>query len=515
MSAPAISTGEPRSGLLPRDWERLAARVAAAMLAIATLLACVMAVMGPINQRPDLWRGPPDEYGHRSAARYYVDHWLPPKVGDPGTLDSYSRDYGFSYLNDTDPSYFLAGKFAALISPLVPNVDLGFRLFNVLLLGLLAAFCALRPGAWLLFAPLALSPQLWYIFSYFNGDGWPLFLAVLIAYQLAVPSSLFNRYLNAPRVWHGFGGALVLGGLLALLVLSKPNYLVFAALVPPMIALARLGIPVAALLGLGAVAGAAWMQRWVVVDARTMAIAGGLGALAFGIAALAPRATRRARLLVLGKLAAMATVAAAVAVPRYYVDALVNESLAKKRAALIQLQEELAKPQYKPSVVYPKKQEAYYGMNLRARGTPLEELFAPHWAWHSKTFATATGSYGWIEFTASTRYYAAMLAGYLALLAVYAWGVLRSRDPATLASFGLVAAFSALTVGVALFHSWNNDFQAQGRYLFPIVAILGAGLHMARAWISTKAMLAVAAFCFALSVYSFVFIGLTHVPKSF
>jgi hypothetical protein len=82
-------------------------------------------------------------------------------------------------------------------------------------------------------------------------------------------------------------------------------------------------------------------------------------------------------------------------------------------------------------------------------------------------------------------------------------------------SFLLVAAFSALTVGVALFHSWNNDFQAQGRYLFPIVAILGAGLHMARAWISTKAMLAVAAFCFALSVYSFVFIGLTHVPKSF
>jgi hypothetical protein len=81
------------------------------------------------------------------------------------------------------------------------------------------------------------------------------------------------------------------------------------------------------------------------------------------------------------------------------------------------------------------------------------------------------------------------------------------------ASFGLVLAFSALTVGVALFHSWNNDFQAQGRYLFPIVAMLGMGLLLARAWIAQRVLAAIIAACFALCVYSFVFIGLGSVER--
>ena len=50
---------------------------------------------------------------------------------------------------------------------------------------------------------MLLAPQIWYIFSYFNGDAFPLFLATLIGYQTAVPDSLFNRYLDAP----GLSGA--------------------------------------------------------------------------------------------------------------------------------------------------------------------------------------------------------------------------------------------------------------------------------------------------------------------
>src|SRR5690349_24239411 len=60
-------------------------RAIAAMLAVAAVLSFVMAAVAPINHRPDLWRGPPDEHAHRGAALYYVDHWLPPRVGDPDT----------------------------------------------------------------------------------------------------------------------------------------------------------------------------------------------------------------------------------------------------------------------------------------------------------------------------------------------------------------------------------------------------------------------------------------------
>ncbi len=171
------------------------------MLFFAAALALTMALVSAINDRPEQWSGPPDEYLHRSAARYYIDHWLPPKVGDAATLDSYSRDYGFSYLNETDAVYFFAGKFARLISPLVSNHDIGFRLFNVVLLAVLAYLCAMRPRAYLVFLPLLLSPQIWYIFSYFNGDAFPLFLAMLIAYQVAtaVFSPLSSRSADSAR----------------------------------------------------------------------------------------------------------------------------------------------------------------------------------------------------------------------------------------------------------------------------------------------------------------------------
>ena len=54
----------------------------------AVALALTMAVVSAINYVPERWSGPPDEYLHRAAARYYIDHWLPPRVGEPATLDS-------------------------------------------------------------------------------------------------------------------------------------------------------------------------------------------------------------------------------------------------------------------------------------------------------------------------------------------------------------------------------------------------------------------------------------------
>ena len=490
----------------------------AAMLVVATILSLLMAILAPINQRPELWRGPPDEYAHRSTARYYVDHWLPPRVGDPGSLDTYSRDYGYSYINDTDLAYPLAGKFAAALGVVGIDPDRGFRLFDVLLLAILAAACIARPRAWPVFVPLLLSPQVWYIFSYFNSDAFPLFLAVLIAAQVMDRDSLFNRFLDTPGLGRHWWGALLMGVLAGLLLLSKKNFLSFLALVPVMLALMRLGRASALVIAAGALAGAAWFQGWFAVDRSVVAwLAAALAGIALA-ATFARAETRGTRLRVIAKIGVLAILAVGVLAPRYWWDAKIHGSLEEKRLAIGKVQEQIAKPEYKPSVIYNTAvppPSAFYGLELRARGTPLAALFAPPWSWHWRTFTTATGNYGWLEFTAPEAYYDAMLAGYLALLGLYGWGVVRSRDASVAIGFGLVAAFSALTVGVALFHSWNNDFQAQGRYLFPIVAILGMGLHQAREWIPRRAMLAVVAFCFALSACSFVFVGLRNVAGSF
>jgi len=495
--------------------ERLMPRIVASLLAVAALLAFMMAVLAPINHRPDLWRGPPDEYGHRASARYYLDHWLPPRVGDPATIDSYSLDYGFSYLNDTDPVYLLAGKFASLVSAVVPDADRGFRLFNVFLLAALAALAFARPAAALVFAPLLLSPQIWYIFSYCNSDAFPLFLATLLAWQVAEPTSAFNRYLDGRRLADGWPGALLFGLLVALLLLSKKNFLTFVALVPAALALLRFGRTAALLLGAAALFASGWYLKWFALDTATAGVLGGAAGLAALAAAFARKESRRERARVLVRLVALGAIAAVLIAPRYWWDAHVHGSLEKKRLAQGVLQEKIAKPQYKPSTIYSNNPHTYYGIELRARGTPLSELFSPEWAWHSKTFATATGSYGWIQFTASTAYYAAMLAGYLAIAALYGWAVIRSRQGDAAAGLGLVAAFGALTVAIALFHSWNNDFQAQGRYLFPMVAMLGLGLHLVREWLPRRAILAAILYCFALGLYSYVFIGLRWVPGSF
>lgn len=504
--------------MMPRLRERLGAApgMVAAMMVAATLLALVMAVVSAINDRPGLWRGPPDESNHRGAARYYVDHWLPPRVGDPATLGSYSLDYGYSYINDTDLTYLFAGKFAALISPLVPNHELGFRLFNVCLLGALAGFCLARPTAWLLFVPLVISPQVWYIFSYFNSDAFPLFLAILLAGQLVDPASRFNRYLDDPRFAGAWTGAVLAGVLVALLFLSKKNYYAFLALVPALVAVRCLGAASAFVLGAVAVAASGWYLGWLEVDRRiALEIAVG-AALAVLAVALVPAASRAARLRVLGKLAILAAVAVAFAAPRYLWDAHANGSLEQKRLAIGRMQEQIAKPEYKPSLIFGEKSEgAYYGIDLRARGTRLEALFEPPWSWHVKTFSTATGSYGWLQYYGPLAYYELIAAGYAALFAVYGWAALRSRDARVVASFVLVSVFSALTVAIAVYASWAYDFQAQGRYLFPIAAMLGAGLLAAREQLQGRSLRAATLACFALSVYSFVFVGLAQVQRAF
>ncbi len=495
-----------------------AARAVAAMMGIALLLALAMAFASAINRDPAQWRGPPDEPGHRSAARYYMDHWLPPKAGDPATLDSYSKDYGYSYLNEFDPVYLLAGKFAALASPVVGDADRAMRLFNVSLLALLALACLRRPAAWPVFVPLVLSPQVWYIFSYFNGDALPLCLSVLIACQLAHPASAFNRFLDDPRLAGGIGGALAMAALVALLLLSKRNYYAFLAILPALLAARRFGLPATLLLALAAVGGAATYLKWVVVPEDVRLAAAAACALAVVLAGFAPRATRRERARFAAKFAMLAVVAATLVLPRLAWDRLSDETPEQRQATLGTLQESHAKPGYKPSEIFstqPKPGVVFHGIDMRARGVPLEALFQPPWNWHVRTFSSSTGQYGWLDILAPLPYYLAIAAGYVLILAAYVQALVRSRSAFAWATFALVAAFSMLAVAVSLHHSWNNDFQAQGRYLFPIVAMLGAGFMAVKERIATRFFALAVGACFLLSTWSFAWVGLRQIPKAF
>jgi hypothetical protein len=496
-----------------REWFAEPPKVVAIMLAAAAALALVMALISAYNVHAEQWFGHPDEYLHRSAARYYIDHWLPPRVGDTATLDSYSRDYGNSYLNELEVVYPLAGKFSNLVAPLVANRDLGFRLFNVTLLGVLALLCFLRPAAYLAFVPLLLTPQVWYIFGYFNGDAFPLFLSILIAYQVAAPESSFNRYLDSPGITQYISGALLLALLVGLLWLSKRNYYAFLALAPAVVVLTRFGLWAAIIATAGIIVAACVRLDWVHFTISELAAIGFCGGVMLLSTAFFRRETRRERGLVLLKLVSIGALAIGLITPRYLADIATYGSLQKKDLAMGAIAEQLAKPEYKPSKIYAGDPQSFRGTTLRTRGVKFTEIFAPPWNWHIGTMLSATGHYGWLQYRSPTLYYVLLGATYVSFLLYWAWAAARSHDPDLRSKLLLMLLFAALMIGVSASYSWTSDFQSQGRYLFPILPMVAVGLESSRKYLKSRIILALVAVCFTLSAYSFIFTALWEIPK--
>ena len=88
-------------------------------------------------------------------------------------------------------------------------------------------------------------------------------------------------------------------------------------------------------------------------------------------------------------------------------------------------------------------------------------------------------------------------------------GLVAGIDPTSRAKSAFLT-FSALTIAVAFWQAWTNDFQAQGRYPFPLLAMLDICLESMQRHLNEKVTLATVDACLTLSVYSFVFMGLVQ-----
>ena len=172
-----------------RRWLAFDSIVWVVPLIVATMLAASMAWISAFNVHPD-------EIEHARAADYYRTHWLPPRFDDPDAAPSYSR-YGYSYLNERDIVYLIAGKWSLFVAPLVGDIDLSYRLFNLTLLAAIAIAFVRKAQARHLLVPLTLSAQVWYVFSYFNADAFALAAALFATYQIAARASVFNAALDS------------------------------------------------------------------------------------------------------------------------------------------------------------------------------------------------------------------------------------------------------------------------------------------------------------------------------
>ena len=423
------------------------------MLFGVLLLIMVMAATSKRNAHPD-------EYVHLDAANYYQDNWLPPVIGAPEVSNTYSV-YGVSRLNNGEVYYLFAGKFDKLLDGLHLPEPLGMRLFNVFLFSLIIWYTinhkASRPVA----LPFLISPQIWYLFSYCDSDAFALFVTFVAACQLIDPKSLLHRYLLGENRRSKCIGLLLLGLLLGVTLLLKKNYLVFTGFFFFCLIVKLLFTPEFY-----------WERR---------------------------DAIRRALLLLLAALVVFGL--------RTGLDYVVNGQ--DRQQKIMAMRETMAKPEYKPSTPL---EEKHIYLNRKARGTTLTQVVTVD-RWFEKTFQSGFGFYGYFTIHGSSIYYdlvrwsGVLLLAYL-LISLFlkggwlGWGV------------GITAlGASAALIGASVYHSWVVDFQTQGRYLFPLVPILGVLCGWFVHCYKHRLLFLGCTAMYIMGLYSFIYDALLRIPK--
>ena len=419
---------------------------------IATALILAMALCSKFNAHPD-------EYLHFETARYFAAHWLPPALNDPAIARTFSH-YGYSYMRDLDASYFLMGKFIASFPAWLGSQEMAARLFNVLLFVLLSAYVAVRLGKSLAPFILLVSPQVWYVYSYVNGDAWALAIAMLIVVQLADQKSALQHYLRTERWSDRFPAGLGFALLLALLIMAKRNYYLFF----PFIAL------VAGWSALGATHPntlAGYAKKWAVIAVLTAAL--------------------------------------------YFPLRIGHEALNGFEMPRLQLEqaEKYAAPHFKPSEIAAGRGAGR--LVLRKRGVTFSELLTQR-GWLGASFQSFCGVYKWMTLKDSDYYYFLMGILYASLVALLLVRIVKIswKDAIFAAAFFGIALSVIL---VSAYHSWTADYQPQGRYLFPILPMFAFLFYYYRERLRSPAFYLLFICLFACSVYSFIFTGLRNIPK--
>ena len=401
----------------------------------------------------------PDEYLHFETARYFVDHWWPAALNDAVIAPTFSH-YGFSYMSNLDASYFLMGKFMALFQGWLATPEIAARLFNVFLFMVLAIWVARRLEASLAPFVLLISPQIWYVFSYVNGDAWALFVAMLIVFQLADHKSALQAYLESKTWSASLQGALLFALFLALMIMAKRNYYLFLLFV---------------------VFAAGW---------STLIQPGG---------SLRLHLVRRWALIFL------------VAAAFFFPMRIAHEAINGFDIPRVQLEqaEKYAAPHFKPSEIGAGTGDRR--LVLRKQGVPFVALLTKS-GWLLGSFQSFCGVYGWMSLKGSDYYYLLMWLLYATVVVLLLMRVARLSWRDALFTGGVLATACLVVLGSA-YSSWTADYQPQGRYLFPILPMFAFLFHRYRDALRSRAFYLLFGCLFAFSIYSFIFTALRNIPK--
>lgn len=418
------------------------------------LVACaamVMATVSNINTHPD-------ERTHLNNALYYADHYIPPEVCSDETLFTYST-YGVSRLDKREIAYYVGGRYLQLVDFIPAPSYLKLRFFNVALLFVLVMLAFRHLNARYLFLPLLLTPQAWYLFSYYNSDALSLFAVVITAYQVFVPQSILRRLLNGERPPGYMLWVLGLSVLVAMQYWLKLNYMFYPILLL-MIAVSW------------------WLlnRRWPnFQNVAPMALAIVLGTSLF----------------------------LTWEVSRHTVN---DFSLAEK---VRECAEQTADIAYKPSTPL---FQTHPTILLRAKGVSLRDFFVKH-DWAERIFYTGLGTYGYTEYLNTYTHYEIVSAFILLFfLYVITMVAIKGDGLARMSVLSTIAAIVGITIA-AIINNWFQSFQPQGRYLMVYLPLLGTLIVMYANKLSVIWLSILASIPFLFGLYSFFAVALIEIPK--
>ena len=419
------------------------------LLAFTAILA--MALISKYNSHPD-------EFAHVANARYFVDHYAPPVTCSEEARDTYTI-YGVSRLDKREIAYFIGGRVLQLADPVPAREYVKLRLINVSLFLVLVLLVFREPKARIIFLPLLLTPQAWYLFSYYNSDALSLFIVMITAYQIFVPKSMLRRLLIGERPPAYIVWVLVLCLVFAMQYWLKLNYVFYT------IFLAMLG-------------GAWWLLKRRRPDMRyvlPVVIAFVLGTSIF----LSWEISRHA----------------------------INDFALKEK--VIDCREQLAGRMYRPSTPLEETERNY---RLRDKGySAMDVIFK--FDWPERIFYTGLGTYGYTEILNSYPHFE-VVSVFIILLFLYSIVTITIRGDAMarLAVICTMGAICSVTLA-AFWANWSMDFQPQGRYLMVYLAMFGSLLAMYGNKLNMNILSLLASVPFLLAAYSFLVVALLEIPK--
>lgn len=466
----------------------------------------------------------PDEMSHTLVARYYYDHWLPPRVGAPETLSTYSS-WGYSYILEFDIVYLIAAKFANAIKPLVGNDVIALRLFQFSLFAALVSISWLSKSVRWAIIPCLMTPQVWYVYSYFNADALPLTISIiLIALLFGNGRSILNIF-NREN-WRNI--LLALSLLLSLFILSKRNYWPILGFILPaqLILLGKLTATRAFFFGFGCtllligfmsgmLAFDEAADKWSIIskDYRHLLMVLGLVSAIFSLFVKNDVKTwylENQKSII--KVAIMFAIVFMIVGVRLAYDMNINGGFASRASMIHSLIESKAHIGFKPSTYF--TESAHYSIALAAHGITISQLLFNPWHWIEISAHSFFGLYSYMNIAAPPKTYMILqlLFSSLILGAVTSFYSQKKQytKPFLILSFWI---FTVIILSSILL-SWISAFQAQGRYLFPILSIFAALLLQCsedKKFITFARSILVAAWL--TSSISFIFTGLALIPK--